>query len=87
MIFLSMLPIGLIQVSASINTGLWYARSSEVMQTPLIQNLRWMRVIGDVVFAGGGLLFAAAVIDKVGIFSFNNSPIILEDGDEIKLEN
>ncbi len=87
MIFLSMLPIGLIQVSASINTGLWYARSSEVMQTPLIQNLRWMRVIGDVVFAGGGLLFAAAVIDKIGLFSFNNSPIILEDDCEIKFES
>ena len=87
MIFLSMLPIGLIQVSASINTGLWYARGAEVMQTPLIQNLRWMRVIGDVVFAGGGLLFAAAVIDKVGLFSFNTSPIILENEDEVKLEN
>ena len=87
MIFLSMLPIGLIQVSASINTGLWYARSSEVMQTPLIQNLRWLRVVGDVVFAGGGLLFAAAMIDKVGLFSFSNSAIILEDEDEAKLES
>ena len=87
MIFLSMLPIGLIQVSASINTGLWYARSSEVMQTPLIQNLRWLRVVGDVVFAGGGLLFAAAMIDKVGLFSFSNSAIIPEGEDEAKLES
>lgn len=84
MIFLSMLPIGLIQVSASINTGLWYARGSEVMQTPLVQNLRWMRVVGDVVFAGGGLLFAASVIEKVGLFSFNSSPITLEDDTEVE---
>ncbi|MEK6625392.1 MAG: cbb3-type cytochrome c oxidase subunit I, partial [Bdellovibrionota bacterium] len=73
MIVLSLLPIGLIQFSASLKMGLWYARGSEVMQTELIQNLRWLRVIGDTVFASGALGLAAAVIDRVGIYKFKGT--------------
>lgn len=73
MILMSLLPIGLIQVFASIEQGLWYARGSEVMQTDLIQYLRWIRVVGDVVFAGGALFFAAGVLDRVGIVKFGES--------------
>src|SRR5690606_36338157 len=70
MIVMSLLPIGLIQFKAAIEVGLWYARGSEVMQTSLIQNLRWLRVVGDVVFAFGALSFAAAVADRVGLYKF-----------------
>ncbi len=70
MILMSLLPIGLIQVYASIHHGLWYARGSEVMQTELIQYLRWIRVVGDVVFAGGALFFALAVLDRTGLMKF-----------------
>lgn len=77
MILLSLLPIGLIQFAASLEHGLWYARGAEVMQTDLIQNLRWLRVIGDVIFAGGALSFAAAVVDKCGLYKFNSE----EEGD------
>src|SRR5690606_26810140 len=63
MIVLSLLPIGFIQFSASLEHGLWYARGEEVMQSPLIQNLRWLRMIGDVIFAFGGVGFAVAVAD------------------------
>lgn len=59
MVLLSLLPIGLMQTGASVETGLWYARSAEFLQTPLMQTLRWMRAIGDTVFAGGiaGIVF------------------------------
>lgn len=67
MILLSLLPIGLIQFFASIDVGLWYARGSEVMQTSLIQNLRWLRIIGDVVFTVGAISLVWAVKDKVAI--------------------
>lgn len=70
MIILSLLPIGLIQFWASLDQGLWFARGSEVMQTELIQNLRWLRMIGDIVFSLGALSFAAAVLDKVGLYKF-----------------
>lgn len=71
MIVLSLLPIGLIQFSASLEQGLWYARGGEVMQSDLILNLRWLRAIGDVVFAGGALSFALAILDKTGIYKIN----------------
>lgn len=71
MILLSLLPIGLIQVWASINHGLWYARGLEVMQSPLIQNLRWLRSIGDVIFAIGAFAFAVAVINRTSFWTKN----------------
>jgi hypothetical protein len=33
----------------------WYARSAEFMQTDIMNTLRWMRVIGDTIFAAGAL--------------------------------
>jgi nitric oxide reductase subunit B len=53
MVLLSLLPIGLMQSWASVEHGMWYARSAEFLQTGLMQNLRWMRAIGDSVFAAG----------------------------------
>jgi nitric oxide reductase subunit B len=53
MIMLSLLPIGLLQAYASIEHGLWYARSAEFLHTPLIQTLRWLRFLGDGVFMLG----------------------------------
>ena len=58
MVGLSLLPIGLAQTLASVETGLWYARSADFLQQPLIQALRWMRMIGDMVFLVGVGSFA-----------------------------
>lgn len=52
----SLLPVGLLQTWASVDTGYWYARSTEFLGTPLMQTLRWLRVPGDTVFAVGALL-------------------------------
>jgi nitric oxide reductase subunit B len=53
MVALSLLPIGLAQAWASIDTGLWYARSADFLQQPYIRALRWLRMIGDTVFIVG----------------------------------
>jgi nitric oxide reductase subunit B len=53
MVLLSLLPIGLLQTQASVEQGLWYARSAEFLNTPLMQTLKWLRVPGDVLFALG----------------------------------
>jgi nitric oxide reductase subunit B len=53
MVVLSLLPIGIAQAYASIDVGLWYARSSDFMQQPIIQQLRWLRMIGDTLFIAG----------------------------------
>jgi len=53
MVLLSLLPIGLLQTHASIERGLWWARSADFLQQPLLQTLRWMRLIGDSIFLVG----------------------------------
>jgi nitric oxide reductase subunit B len=85
MIILSLLPIGLIQFDASLEVGLWYARGSEVMQSDLIQNLRWLRVIGDVIFALGAVFYALAILDKTGLYKLKSGEPKLES--ELVVEN
>ena len=53
MVVMSLLPIGLSQAWASVEHGLWYARSAEFLQQPPLQTLRWLRIFGDVVFLSG----------------------------------
>jgi nitric oxide reductase subunit B len=53
MVLLSVLPVGLLQTWASVEHGYWYARSAEFLQTELMNTLRWLRVIGDTIFAIG----------------------------------
>jgi len=55
MVLLSLLPVGGLQVWESIENGLWSARSSEFLQTPLVERLRWLRIVGDTVFISGVL--------------------------------
>jgi nitric oxide reductase subunit B len=62
MIFTSLLPIGILQFHASVSQGLWYARSEEFMQQPLLQSLRWARTFGDVVFIIGACAMALQVV-------------------------
>jgi nitric oxide reductase subunit B len=62
MILLSLLPIGLAQTVASVDHGLWYARSAEFLQQPSIITLRWLRIIGDSVFLFGAGAFAWFVV-------------------------
>lgn len=57
----SLLPVGLMQTWAAVDQGYWYARSTEFLGTPLMQNLRWMRVPGDTLFALGALVLVAFV--------------------------
>jgi nitric oxide reductase subunit B len=53
MVVLSLLPIGFAQAAASIERGLWYARSDTFLQLPVLQLLRWLRMIGDTIFLAG----------------------------------
>jgi nitric oxide reductase subunit B len=58
MVFLSLLPAGIYQAYASVTKGLWFARSPEVIHSAVIETLVWLRVPGDIVFAGGVVLLA-----------------------------
>ncbi len=56
MVTFSLLPVGLMQTWASVKYGYWYARSSEFLQTPLMNTLRWTRSFGDTIFAIGAVV-------------------------------
>ncbi len=62
MVLLSLLPVGLAQTWASFEHGMWYARSAEFLQTPVLEVFRWLRSIGDTIFAVGILAFKWFVI-------------------------
>ncbi len=62
MALLTLLPMGIIQLSAAMEHGYWYARSAELMQQPIIQLLVWMRVPGDVIFSVGAVALAWFVL-------------------------
>ena len=62
MVTVSLLPVGLLQTLASVHYGMWYARSAEFMQQPLMAHLRWLRIIGDTIFAIGSVSLAWFVI-------------------------
>jgi nitric oxide reductase subunit B len=69
MVLLSVLPVGLLQTVASVKYGLWYARSAEFLETPLMETIRWMRVIGDTIFAIGALYLGWFVFGLKGGWS------------------
>jgi nitric oxide reductase subunit B len=58
MVFMSLVPAGIYQSAASVTKGLWYARSAEFVHSPFMENMVWLRVPGDVVFALGTLCLA-----------------------------
>lgn len=55
MVSISILPVGIKQTIASVDHGIWYARSMEFMQEPGMQTLRWLRIVGDTIFAFGSV--------------------------------
>jgi nitric oxide reductase subunit B len=62
MVLISILPVGLLQTWASVEHGYWYARSPAFLHSGAMGTLRWLRVIGDTVFAFGALAFVAAIL-------------------------
>jgi len=62
MVFLSLLPAGIYQAWASIERGMWFARSPEIVHSKLMETLVWLRVPGDIVFAAGALMLACYAI-------------------------
>jgi nitric oxide reductase subunit B len=69
MVLISVLPVGLAQTVASVNHGLWYARSAEFMQQPYILTFKWLRMIGDTLFAAGTIALAWFIFGLAGGWS------------------
>lgn len=87
MVLLSVLPVGLAQTVASVEKGLWYARSAEFLQSPMLDTFRWLRIIGDSIFAIGALALAYFVIGlKTGWSLKEETDISPEKYPKIKAE-
>ncbi len=56
MVFGSLLPQGIVQALVSFDQSYWHARLPELLHSPLMETLVWLRVPGDIVFALGALL-------------------------------
>lgn len=62
MVLISVLPVGLLQTWASVEHGMWYARSMEFLQQPHMNTLRWLRAVGDTLFGVGALALGYFVL-------------------------
>lgn len=72
MVLISVLPVGLAQTVASVKYGLWYARSAEFLESPTLETIRWLRAIGDTIFAIGALYLGWFVFGLKGGWSVKN---------------
>lgn len=74
MVVLSLLPIGIIQAYTSITKGYSFARDSDLLYSPTVQVLKWMRMIGDIIFSVGIFYFCWFTIDET-IYNFKRKNI------------
>lgn len=78
MVVLSLLPIGLMQAWASVEYGTWYARSAEFLHHGPMNTLRWLRMVGDSVFALGALVLGWFVLGLLTGHSYDQSAVVAE---------
>lgn len=79
MALLTLLPLGTMQLFASLEHGYAYARSAEFMQQPFVDLLIWMRVPGDTIFSIGAL---ALVVFVAGLWLFPKREDEVRAGEE-----
>lgn len=86
MVLISTLPIGLMQAWASVEYGTWYARSSEFLHSAGMNQLRWLRMIGDTIFALGAVVLGWFVLGLVTGHSYDRRGFVAEGEWEIRPE-
>lgn len=77
MVLLSLLPIGLAQTVASVERGLWYARSADFLQSPTMITLRWLRLVGDTIFLTGVAALAWFMLGLVTGHSYQKATAVV----------
>jgi nitric oxide reductase subunit B len=81
MCFATLLPLGIAQLYKSVGDGYWEARELDFLTSDTNAALEWLRVPGDVVFIGGGVL-PVLYITYVGI-RHTVKRVTLEEPDDI----
>ncbi len=65
MVFVSVLPVGFLQLETAFTTGYDAARSVAFYERPLVQALFWARMPGDTLLILGTLVFGYDVAEKL----------------------
>jgi len=55
MLFVNLIPLGILQLRDSFANGYWHARDSEFFQQPAVRLVEWLRMPGDVLFIVAGI--------------------------------
>jgi nitric oxide reductase subunit B len=56
MLFVNLIPIGILQLYDSFQNGYWHAREPEFFQQTAVRVIEWLRLPGDLLFILGGIL-------------------------------
>jgi nitric oxide reductase subunit B len=83
-VLFGMLPIGLMQAWASVEYGTWYARSTEFLQTGIMGRLRWLRMIGDTIFAFGAIVLGWFILGLLTGHSYDQRGYVADGEWEIR---
>ena len=81
MCFATLLPLGILQLYESVDSGYWEARELEFLTNETNTLLEWLRLPGDIVFIAGGAL-TALYIAYLGI-RHTVKAVTLEEPDDI----
>jgi nitric oxide reductase subunit B len=55
MLFVNLVPLGIVQLVDSFSFGYWHARQIEFFEQPAVRVIEWLRLPGDVLFIVGGI--------------------------------
>jgi nitric oxide reductase subunit B len=84
MVVLSLLPIGLAQTVASVERGLWFARSADFLQSPVMVTLRWLRLVGDTIFLTGVAALAWFMLGLVTGHSYQKATAVVMEPEKAR---
>ncbi len=80
MLFVNLVPMGMLQLYDSFQNGYWHARAPEFFMRSDARVLEWLRLPGDVLFIVGGIV--PVVVLAVRMFLRRNRYGRLPDGAE-----
>jgi len=76
MSLMSLAPAGVLQFKAVLEKGYWFARSPELIHSPLMEQIVWLRVPGDILFSIGGVLLLLFFLKLAGITILGRRPVV-----------
>lgn len=81
MVFLDLLPAGLWQFKTVTEQGLWFARSSQFVESTGFQTLTWLRIIGGALFTLGGVVpLTLFITGNIRSLKKKKDPVIESNG-------